>query len=278
MFSSRFALAMLLLLAISVVPHAEELSTRSAQQPLAERVEEMLRKGNSRIALEMIIAHVRLNQGKSIGINDVAFDKTMDFLHNIDWSAATTVSAKEFEANRVRLFWDVSRFLHTEKILISERTESTNILVITGATFLECLKANPALIPPKEYVAGLLFMHRKKLELLDAGFNPKKLPYANMLVPGSDTYASGISPEDVKEPELRKAYEAALDENRKYTEFFNTQIRLRRITLPHYEQRIAAAYAAIAVDENGRTVLREAIESSTVKDAAIALIEATLKQ
>ena len=68
--------------------------------------------------------------------------------------------------------------------------------------------------------------------LLEGQFEPDPAPgrfvFLNMAPPGGK-YPSGIAPDAIEEDEIREAYEAALAENSRLSEFRNRQSRLRRL-------------------------------------------------
>jgi hypothetical protein len=61
---------------------------------------------------------------------------------------------------------------------------------------------------------------------IDRTFDFSKRPQKNLSPPGGN-YSAGISPESIREPEIRKAYEAALEENRKRFISYNRELALR---------------------------------------------------
>jgi hypothetical protein len=75
-------------------------------------------------------------------------------------------------------------------------------------------------------LSSWLAYHNCLLILVDSKHDPLKLPYVN-ISPGKGPYSSGIAPENIKEPDIRKEYEKKLKNNSEYTRKFNLQHTLR---------------------------------------------------
>lgn len=61
---------------------------------------------------------------------------------------------------------------------------------------------------------------------IDPAFNPEDMPLLNVSPPGPQ-YSSGVDPRDIKDPEQRARYEAAIAANNKKAEAHEFQSRLR---------------------------------------------------
>lgn len=70
-------------------------------------------------------------------------------------------------------------------------------------------------------------LHRLEREKAK-NFNPNDLPALNVEPPKGVNGIAGMSPENIKDPGLRAAYERAIDENKKKVEYFNLQLKLRQ--------------------------------------------------
>jgi hypothetical protein len=63
---------------------------------------------------------------------------------------------------------------------------------------------------------------------IDPDFDPADVPFRNLSPPGG-RYRSGIRPDAIPEPDVREAYEALLERNRRKAEVYGEQTRLRRL-------------------------------------------------
>lgn len=89
----------------------------------------------------------------------------------------------------------------------------------------------------KERIAFLLRLWKKLQDNIDRGFdchNPENKPFSNVPVPGP--YMPGISPNNIKEPEIRAKYEEAIKINRLKQEKCSFQNQLQKLdkTLPTF--------------------------------------------
>lgn len=66
-------------------------------------------------------------------------------------------------------------------------------------------------------------------EVADPSFIDWKLPMLNVSVPGHPFYNSGMAPESIKDPDVRKRYEDAIEENIKYTKLFNKEAEVHAL-------------------------------------------------
>ena len=80
--------------------------------------------------------------------------------------------------------------------------------------------------------------------------------YSNVGVPGGDHYPSGVSPDDVKEPELREKYIEAIKKNRKNAKYINRQKRVRVLFLD-VQKRSNKTFIMIRKDPAGKEVYDE---------------------
>jgi len=126
------------------------------------------------------------------------------------------VKAKEISDNLIRLHKD-------KDIHIIEQTISNLI------SLQELNKPNTKEWPAvRRTQAELWFrLHEAVEKEIDKNFDFNSTLYLNISVPGP--YPSGTAPESIKEPELRKEYEKAFEENRKKINERNFQCRLRKI-------------------------------------------------
>lgn len=80
--------------------------------------------------------------------------------------------------------------------------------------------------------------------------DPKNIPVGNVCVPAPN-YMCGIRPEDVKEPEIREKYVAAIDANAERAKAYNKQMLIHRImkTFPAFvDQFLVGMYSQPPLD------------------------------
>jgi len=65
--------------------------------------------------------------------------------------------------------------------------------------------------------------------VIDPNWDPNDLPAMNISPPGQHGYSSGVAPESIKEPDIRRQYEAALEANRQKGERYRTQRSARKL-------------------------------------------------
>lgn len=63
---------------------------------------------------------------------------------------------------------------------------------------------------------------------IDDSFDPNELPLINVPPPASVDLPAGVASEEIKDPDLRHEYEAAIQKNIENTMHYNEQIRLRK--------------------------------------------------
>jgi hypothetical protein len=105
--------------------------------------------------------------------------------------------------------------------------------------------------------------HRLRLwyrinSIIDPQWNPDDSPMMNVAVPGG-MYPSGVAPESIREPEIRKQYEAALEANRKKAEKHLEQRSARDMRdryLPSLKAAITDAYSMGPVTADDLDVLK----------------------
>jgi len=81
---------------------------------------------------------------------------------------------------------------------------------------------------------------------IDPNFDPDDVPATNIAPEGP--YRSGVAPEAIKEPEIRRKYEAAIRENKEKAERYNLQHQLRKIW-ERYPKRSIYPFLQINYDE-----------------------------
>ncbi|MDD5482687.1 MAG: hypothetical protein PHP98_03415 [Kiritimatiellae bacterium] len=130
------------------------------------------------------------------------------------------IKAKEIDSNLVRF--------HKEKdVQIIEQIIGS----LTSLRKLDKLNVDEWLTEwpnARRIQAELWFkLHEAVEKEIDKNFDFTSSPQRNISAPGS--YPSGVAPESIKEPELRKEYEKALAENKKKIDEHNFQYRLRKL-------------------------------------------------
>ena len=93
---------------------------------------------------------------------------------------------------------------------------------------------------------------RRLTEAIDPTWDPNDLPYINVPLPRGTEGSSGMAPEDIKDPNLRAEYEAAIEKNRQKAEKYSEQYQLRK-WLKRFPKRaeeyIIEAYSKPPFDE-----------------------------
>ncbi|MCD4825741.1 MAG: hypothetical protein K8S55_14200 [Phycisphaerae bacterium] len=96
----------------------------------------------------------------------------------------------------------------------------------------------------EQLVEYRLHLWRRINKIIDPSWNPKDVPFLN-LMPGGVGYPAGVAPEAIKEPEIRKKYEAALEANRKKSKKYSEQRAARDLRdncLPNLKKAIGDDY------------------------------------
>ena len=79
---------------------------------------------------------------------------------------------------------------------------------------------------------------------IDPDFDPDHPPSMNIVPPGEhgDQYAPGVSPQDVKDPEMRRQYIVAIEKNRERLQNFGATVKLKEA----HRQVVESAASSIA--------------------------------
>lgn len=90
-----------------------------------------------------------------------------------------------------------------------------------------------------------LHLWRRIETVIEPNWDPNDVPMINVQVSGVTPYSAGVAPESIKEPEIRKRYEAVLEANRQKNEKYREQRSARDIRqryLPRLKGGIADLY------------------------------------
>lgn len=90
-----------------------------------------------------------------------------------------------------------------------------------------------------------LRLWRRLDRIIDPTWDPDDVAMLNLSVPGG-AYRSGVAPEAIREPEIRRQYEAALDANRQKAARYREQHSARQLRdryLPRVKNAVADMYA-----------------------------------
>jgi hypothetical protein len=112
---------------------------------------------------------------------------------------------------------------------IDDLQEAADILASVSTTFERYFRTEPK--ERGEILASWLRIINLIDNNLDPAFDPADVPAISVLPPGQAglQYGSGTKPEDIKDPELKKQFEAALEENRRKSEAYAFQTGMRRL-------------------------------------------------
>ena len=121
------------------------------------------------------------------------------------------------------------------------------------------------------------------LQIIDAAqavdFDPNDWPAANIAPPVGKSgilYDSGITPESIKNPDDRKAYEAALAKNSLKAKRFSFQtdlIKMKASLMKHVEEFRSAN---IGFSERDKATLRSAVDKTITRKALRSQLEQSL--
>jgi len=107
----------------------------------------------------------------------------------------------------------------------------------------------------KAHAAAILHTVAQAERERDDSWDPEDLPALNLVPPLATGLQSGVSPDAVKDPELRAIYERAIEANRKKVERHNQQGQIRRMEQHFFRfvrSRLVGMYSPDDLEELGR--------------------------